>query len=141
MPTINFRYTSKRYDQFIAHIHAVYLQLGYSEADAIERTNAAEKRINSSEGKLYGKKPSHHLARMKRLTRNEIRIAIMQRPERVAQIKLLRDEYNKRVSEHYSKNPDTPVFSFEHVYARELKVRFGDFADLFKLAPKDSLPT
>ncbi len=139
MQNITYAYLQKRLEQMISHLHQVFLTLGYTEQDALQNTLAAKKRLEHSDGKLYGNRNIHHLHRAKRLVRNEIRLAITYRPQRKANIERWKSEYQQRVSEHYARTPNTPVFSFEHTYAKQLRINFGSFKTLFLLSPQSAV--
>tara|TARA_Y100001934_G_C12331123_1_gene765123 strand:+ start:651 stop:1247 length:597 start_codon:yes stop_codon:yes gene_type:complete len=133
MTGITYTYLNNRKAQFFSHFYDVFISLGYDEVSATANTEQACKRLDAGLGKLYGNRNVHQLVRMKRQVRNEIRNAIMFRPAQIKKKEYYEKEYAERAKKFHDNNQS--IFSFEHCYGSKLRVRFADFAHLFKITP------
>jgi len=139
MSAITYTYLTRRFAQMLACLYEVMLELGYEENDAKIKTEAAKQRLEQGRGKLYGDRNVHHLTRAKRCMRNEIRHAIDFRPARQAEIARYKAQYNADYKALKEREPHACPFSFEHAYAKQLRVNYGAMSSLFKLSPKHDI--
>ena len=139
--TITYQYINHRIAQLVRHFEGVLTTLNYEQDDIDKQVKQLSTRLQSGTGKLYGTTLGAHLTRIKRITRNFIRSAIMHSPQRQSYIKRLKAQYNARYEQMRQDNPFANAFSFEHAYCKQLRIRFADHQSLFKLSPKADLAT
>lgn len=128
---ITTEYVDKRFAQFVAK-HAVTLQaLGYEEARVQKDCRNLELRLRLRDFKLYGSNPIHALHGGKRITRFLVKSAIEHRPAARARRERLYQEYCERAREIRKSQPFASFFSFEAVYAKQLRVNLLPFKKMF----------
>lgn len=130
---VDMNHVNARFAQFVPKYSDAMRTLGYPEADVQENARKLGVRLAARDFKLYGDKPINVLHGGKRITRFLIKSAIEYGPAQRARRERLLADYNRRAAEIRAKSPDASFFSFEHVYAKQLKVPLMPFKPLFRI--------
>jgi DNA polymerase III epsilon subunit-like protein len=119
---VTMEYVDNRYKDFAAKYGQLLEFLNYPAPYIAESVAKLSLRLATHDFKRYGDRPINFLHAGKRITRALIRFALEGCPHEKQRRELLRTKYLRKIEEVRRSQPQATFFSFEAVYAKELKV-------------------
>ena len=128
---VTHEYVQRRFADFVAKYRQALETLNFAPSAVDADVANLQRRLNANDFKLYGDRPINFLHAGKRITRFYLKLAISTCPQMKARAARLRAEYVLRVAEARKLNSCDRFFSFESVYAGQLKPNLRQHRKLF----------